>query len=121
MELDARLLLTLGGMLVSVVSAAAIVRQKLATVIDQLDDIEKRLREIDKRCDQSDLDTSKVDDKTTATNDRVDVLRDMFDPSNMDKNSREIERLKVEKEHLRRDVDAIQKMHNGRHLPIKDI
>ena len=49
MELDARLLLTLGGMLVSVVSAAAIVRQKLATVIDQLDDIEKRLREIDKR------------------------------------------------------------------------
>ena len=36
------MILTLAGMLVSVVSAAAIVRQKLATVIDQLADTEVR-------------------------------------------------------------------------------
>ena len=41
----------MGGMLVSVVSAAVIVRQKLATVIEQLYDIEKRLRVLDQRVD----------------------------------------------------------------------
>ena len=46
-EIDLRLILTLAGMGVSVVSAAVIVKTKLAAVIDTLSDIENRLRKLD--------------------------------------------------------------------------
>ena len=56
MELDGKLLITLGGMLVSIVSAAAIVKQKLSSLIDQLEkvsrDYESRIRDLDKRTDR---------------------------------------------------------------------
>jgi len=116
MELgDVRLLLTLGGMLVSVVSAFVIVKQRVASIDLALADIEKRLRELDKRVDNSDLDSAKVIDKIDSERQRIDTLRDMFRPEKMDKYSREIERLKVEKEHLRSEVNVLQKMHNGKH------
>ena len=55
MEIDAKLIVTLIGMLISIVSAATIVKQKLSSVIDQLNDIksdyESRLRDLDKRTD----------------------------------------------------------------------
>ena len=122
MELgDVRLLLTLGGMLVSVVSAFVIVKQRVASIDVALADIEKRLRELDKRVDNSDLSAAKVFDKIDSERQRIDTLRDMFKPDKMDKYSREIERLKVEKEHLRKDVDAIQKMHNGKHVAVEGI
>ncbi len=63
MELDGRMILTLAGMLVSVVSAAAIVRQKLSTVIEQLADTEVRLRGLDRRIDA--LDT-RTENKSSA-------------------------------------------------------
>ena len=119
MELgDVRLLLTLGGMLVSVVSAFVIVKQRVASIDLALSDIEKRLRELDKRVDNSDLGAAKVVDKIDSERQRIDTLRDMFKPEKMDSYSREIERLKVEKEHLRNDVNVLQKMHNGSHKAV---
>ena len=51
-ELDLRLILTLAGMGVSVVSAAVIVKTKLAAVIETLSDIESRLRKLDSTVDR---------------------------------------------------------------------
>ncbi len=59
MEMDARMLLTVGGIIVSIASAAAIVRQQLATVIRELKemklDYEARLRDLDKRTDRQEV------------------------------------------------------------------
>lgn len=102
MELDARLLLTLGGMLVSVVSAAAIVRQKLATVIEQLADVEQRLRALDGRIDALDV-------ACEGSAKSISTFREMFNPSERDKHSRELERHKMEIMHLRESVRDLRK------------
>lgn len=102
MEIDARLLLTLAGMLVSVVSAAAIVRQKLATVIEQLADVEQRLRALDGRIDALDVACDSAA-KSLAT------FREMFNPHERDKQSRELERHKIEIAHLREDINELRK------------
>ena len=57
MDIDLRMLLTLGGMLVSVVSAAAIARQQIKQLTEQIKDIETRLRQLDSRLDKNDNNT----------------------------------------------------------------
>ena len=55
MELDARMILTLAGMLVSVVTAFVIVKTKMQAVIDELSDIEARLRQQDRTTDTQEV------------------------------------------------------------------
>ena len=54
--IDIKLLLTIGAMIVSVVTSSVIVKQKLAAVIERLDalqkDYESRLRNLDQRTDK---------------------------------------------------------------------
>jgi len=109
---DLRLLMTVGGMLVSVVSAFVIVKTKLSGVIEQLADMEKRLRKLD----------STIDKQHTAIETQVQrthVLSGMLEPSKREKLHRSLERNTVEIEHLRRDVDAHRReylsAHNGKH------
>lgn len=112
MELgDIRLLISVGGTFASIVAAFVIVKTKLAGVIEQLADIEKRLRKLD----------STVDKQHTAIEtqaQRTHVLSNMLEPSKRETLHRSLERMDVEIEHLRRDVDALRSMHNGRHVPI---
>lgn len=97
MEFDVRLLLTIGGMLVSVVSAAAIAKQQLKTLSEHIQDIESRLRKLDTRLDKN-------DNQTDITIQRLGILAGMLDPPTMDRRSRELERLRADLDHLQKKV-----------------
>lgn len=97
MDLDIRLVLTLLGMLVSVVSAAAIARHQIKSLIEAIKDIESRLRRLDTRQDKSETATETIQQ-------RLSVLSGMMDPSTMERRHREIERLKTVVEYLQKKV-----------------
>ena len=102
MELDLRLLLTLAGMGASILSAAVIVKTKLAAVIEQLADVEQRIRALDNRIDALDV-------ACNSSAKSIETFRQMFNPSERDKQSRELERHKIEIAHLREDISELRK------------
>ncbi len=102
MELDLRLLLTLAGMGASILSAAVIVKTKLGAVIEQLADVEQRLRALDGRIDALDV-------AVNSSAKSISIFRDMFNPSERDKHSRELERHNMEIMHLRESVRDLRK------------
>jgi hypothetical protein len=107
MELDLRMAVSIGTLLVSVVSAAVIVKTKLGTVIEQLADIEKRLRALDQRVDKSEL-----------TSARVDVLAKILDP---EKRRLLFERLTKCEEGVKNaqsEIGHLRNMHNHKHPPV---
>ena len=109
MELDARLLLTAGGMIVSIASAAAIVRQKLTSVVEQLVDIEKRLRVLDQRVDKSEL-----------TDQRVEVLSNMLSPERREILHRNLAMMEVKLAACENEIMHLRTMHNHRHPVIEE-
>jgi predicted nuclease with TOPRIM domain len=115
MELDARLLITMGGMLVSVVSSFVVVKTRLGDLESDLKEAIKKLGQLDNRLDKNDT-------ATELTGQRVDVIAGMNSVKERDKLSRSFERLECEVEHLRKDVDAHRaeylKSHNGKHPPV---
>tara|TARA_R110001632_G_scaffold125568_2_gene238831 strand:+ start:359 stop:715 length:357 start_codon:yes stop_codon:yes gene_type:complete len=111
MELDARMILTLAGMLVSVVSAAAIVRQKLATVIAQLADTEVRLRGLDRRIDA-------LDTRTEKQEQRINILAQMSSPENLRREHRAAAVMQTDIEYLKAETASLRKLHNGVHPPV---
>ena len=102
MELDLRLLLTLAGMGASILSAAVIVKTKLGAVIEQLADVEQRIRALDNRIDALDV-------ACNSSAKSIGIFRDMFNPSERDKHSRELERHNMEIMHLRESVREMRK------------
>jgi len=95
MDLDLRMMLTLGGMLVSVVSAAAIARQQIKQLTEQIKDIETRLRQLDNRLDKN-------DNNTDSMLQRMGILADMMSPDTMERRHREVEALKKDVEYLKK-------------------
>jgi len=112
-ELDLRLILTLAGMGVSVVSAAVIVKTKLAAVIDTLSDIEHRLRKLDSTVDRQQA-------HMEVANQKLGVLSGMLAPDKMESRAREVATMQAEISSLHGSVSKLLSMHNGRHPPIKD-
>jgi len=104
MELDARLLLTMGGMLTSGVAAAVLVKAKLSNVIEQLADIEKRLRALDQRVDKSEL-----------TDQRVDVLSSMLSPDRRETLHRSLAKLEARLDGAENEITHLRSMHNSKH------
>ena len=94
MELDVRLMLTVGGMLISVVSAAAIARHQIKNILDTLGKDAASLKSLDRR-----VDTIEADNETTKH--RLNIFASMFSPDNMEKKAREVERIKTEVEYLK--------------------
>ena len=82
MEIDVRMILTLGGMLASVVTAFVIVKTKLQAVIEQLSDIENRFRSMDKNNDSQEV---------TIQNhaQRLDVISGMLAPKEREARARQ--------------------------------
>ncbi len=116
MEIDAKLIITVGGMLISIVSAATIVKQKLGSVIEQLNDIksdyESRLRDLDKRTDRQE---NAIDLNAQKTH----VLSGIMSPERLEKNNRELEKILV-MAHTNSDrITKLEKMHNGKHPPVE--
>tara|TARA_R110002020_G_scaffold395963_1_gene605982 strand:+ start:126 stop:479 length:354 start_codon:yes stop_codon:yes gene_type:complete len=116
MEIDAKLIITVGGMLISIVSAATIVKQKLGSVIEQLNDIksdyESRLRDLDKRTDRQE---NAIDLNAQKTN----VLSNILSPERLEKNNRELERILVMAISNGDRLTKIERMHNGKHPPVE--
>ena len=107
MDLDPRMILTMAGMLISVVSSFVIVKQKLGAVSEQVGDIEGRLRILDNRVD-----------KTEITDQRVSTLASMLAPGEREKFHREIATMSERLSALHSDVSALKSMHNGKHPPV---
>ena len=108
MELPISTLLTVAGIAVSVISAAAIAKQKLAAVIEQLADIEARLRKLDQRVDRHETQVEMQAQRTS-------VLSGMMSPEVMERRHREIATLTADVSGVRTQVDKLLSMHNGRH------
>ena len=108
MELDARMILTLSGMLVSVVTAFVIVKTKLQAVIDELSDIEARLRQQDRTTDTQEV-------AIQNHSQRLEVMSGMLAPKEREARARETASIIADVSSLRRDVDKLMHMHNGSH------
>ena len=115
MELDGKFLITIAGMLISIVSAAAIVKQKLATVIEQLEkisrDYESRLRDLDKRTDRQE---NLIDLNAQKTH----VLSGIMSPDRLEKSNRELERILLMAKSNETRISHLEKIHNNRHFYI---
>tara|TARA_R110000744_G_scaffold162053_1_gene278663 strand:- start:129 stop:482 length:354 start_codon:yes stop_codon:yes gene_type:complete len=109
---DLRLLLSLGAILVSVVAASAIVKQKLSSVISKLDDLqtdyESRLRALNHR-------TDKQENMIDLCSAKVDVIGDILSPKELAKINRESERLIVLTESNSLRISKLESLHNGKH------
>ena len=116
-SIDIKLLLSLAAMLVSVVSASVIVKQKLASVIEQLNDLKKdyesRLRSLDQR-------TDKQENLIDLNSQKTEVLSSILSPSQLEKQHREIERINIMTSNNSERLTKIEKMHNGVHPIIKE-
>ena len=116
MELDGKLLITLGGMLVSIVSAAAIVKQKLSSVIEQLEkvsrDYEERLRDLDRRSDRQ-------ENAIDLNQQKTHVLSSIMSPERLEKNNRELERILVLASTNENRISKLERMHNGKHPSVE--
>lgn len=111
MELSASTILTLAGMAISVIAAAAIAKQRLASVIEQLGDIEMRLRKIDQRVDRHETQVEMQAQRTS-------VLSGMMSPDIQERRHREIATLTADVAAMRYQVDKLTAMHNGKHPSI---
>ena len=101
MEIDVKLVITLGGMLVSVIGAAAVARQ-------QIKDQEQRMRAADVRADQ-------LENLVTVQSQRVDVLSKMNAPDVLARRNRELSRFETLINILQAEVTQLRAMHNGEH------
>jgi chromosome segregation ATPase len=110
-ELDLRLILTLAGMGVSVVSAAVIVKTKLAAVVDTMSDIESRLRSLNSTVDRQQA-------HMEVANQKLGVLSGMLAPDKMEARARELATMQGEISGLHGSVSKLLSMHSGRHPPI---
>ena len=120
--IDIKLLLTIGAMIVSVVTSSVIVKQKLAQVIERLDalqkDYESRLRKLDQRTDQQ-------ENMIDLGAQKVAILSTILSPSNLEFQHREIERtigsvsaVAEKAESNQRRILKLENMHNGKHPKI---
>ena len=111
MELPISTLLTIAGIAVSVISAAAIAKQKLAAIIEQITDIELRLRKIDQRVDRHETQVEMQAQRTS-------VLAGMMSPDIQERRHREIATLTADVSGIKTQVDKLLSMHNGKHPSI---
>tara|TARA_B110000046_G_C12775738_1_gene306818 strand:- start:194 stop:571 length:378 start_codon:yes stop_codon:yes gene_type:complete len=120
--IDIKLLLTIGAMIVSVVTSSVIVKQKLAAVIERLDalqkDYESRLRNLDQRTDKQENEIDLNAQKTA-------VLSSILSPSQLEKQHRETEKtigsvaaVAEKAESNQRRILKLESMHNGSHPKI---
>ncbi len=113
MELTTEMIVSIGALIASVGTSFIVVRQKVSELEDILKDAVRRLNELDARLDKNDNQTDLVGQK-------LSVIAGMMDPENRERLHRSLERLTVEAETLRRDVNILQHMHNGRHPPVPE-
>lgn len=113
MELDARLLITLGGMLVSVITSFVVTRQKCIQLEEDSKAMHKSIAELFDNLEKNNISTEVAENK-------VAVLSQILSPENREKLHRSLERMETQLQQDRKDLDKILAMHNGRHPVIKE-
>ena len=87
-------------------------KQKLSSVIEQLNDIksdyESRLRELDKRSDS-------LENSVDLNSQKQAVLSSILSPAQLEKNHRSLERLTVMAETNQKRIEHMEAIHNGSH------
>ena len=83
MEFDVRLVITLGGMLVSVASAAAIARQQIKHLEEEIKELKAKCNTMELRLDRNDMTTSINEQKllelssVTSPKEREGLIREL--------------------------------------------
>ncbi len=112
MELDARLLITLGGMLISVITSFIVTRQKCIELEEDSKQMQKNIAELFDNLEKNNISTQVAENK-------VSVLTAILSPENREKLHRSLERMETQIGQSRKDLDKILAMHNGKH-PVID-
>jgi hypothetical protein len=102
------MLITLGGMIISIISAAVIVKQKVLELERLLNHVSKKASDLDQRLDANDAATNLVKS-------RLDVIVSMHTPGIMEKQHRELSGIVAKVELLHLEIDRLRVMHNGIH------
>ena len=115
-------LIQLGGMLVAIIASAAVAKQQLKTLAESVESLSKKLADL-----TTDIDI--LQQKDSATQPSIANFRNILSPDNLERKSREAERLNSEisalKAELRTDIcnikhglERIHSIHNGKHPPV---
>jgi outer membrane murein-binding lipoprotein Lpp len=117
-ELSIEMIVSIGALFASVITSFVVTKSKVSQLESELKEAQTRLAQLDARLDRNDTQTDLVGQ-------RLAVISGMMDPHNRERLHRELERMKAEVAHLRRDVDAHRSeylsAHNGRHPPIDGV
>lgn len=108
MEVDLKLVITLVGMAISVAGAAAVARQQIKVLTEQIQDQEQRMRAGDARADQ-------LENLVGVQMQRLDILSKMNAPEILAARNRELSKFETLIAVLRSEVSALRSMHNGEH------
>tara|TARA_R100000458_G_scaffold15508_1_gene13199 strand:- start:187 stop:522 length:336 start_codon:yes stop_codon:yes gene_type:complete len=111
MELSLEMIVSIGALFASVITSFVVTKTKVQDLDEHVKEANKRLGMLDARLDKNDNQTDLVGQKLA-------VIAGMMDPDNREKLHRSLERLQVESEILRRDVDKLNHMHNGEHKAV---
>ena len=100
MELDLRLMLTIGTCLVSIVSAAAIAKVQIKSLMEDYEALRRSLSDLDKRMDMNDQKTSMVEQRTN-------VLSDINSPTALKEHWTTIASIQKDVEWMKKKVTTI--------------
>lgn len=121
LELDFRMLFSLGTALCTVVASFIVVRQKVSELEKAISSLSSKYTTID-----NDLDANNM--QTESLSKAVDVLREINSPKQLREATREQENHSVRLQtiegqtipKLEARISKMEHLHNGRHMPIKD-
>tara|TARA_R110002072_G_scaffold263266_1_gene422104 strand:- start:212 stop:562 length:351 start_codon:yes stop_codon:yes gene_type:complete len=113
MELDARLLITLGGMLISVITSFIVTRQKCLELEDNSKTMQRNIGELFDNLEKNNI-------STQVSANKINVLTAILSPENREQLHRSLERMKTEIEYLQKNCDKIMAMHNGKHPTVHE-
>lgn len=94
MDIDIRLVVSIGALFASIIGAAAIARYQISSLLEQLNELKRALSVIDSRLDRNDQTTSNLEN-------RVTILAGMMSPDTLEKRFRELTSLGKDIEYLK--------------------
>ena len=112
-SIDLRLVVTLAGMLVSVVAASAVAKMQIKVILERLDDMELRFRALDST-------TDKQETSIETLGQRMSILSGMLSPANLRRDHMTLAELLTNVKQMQDNITHLEKMHNTVHPPVKD-
>jgi tetrahydromethanopterin S-methyltransferase subunit B len=110
-SIDLSMVVTLGGILFSVIGASAVAKMQIKSIITKLLDIETRFRALDATTDKQ-----QTSIETNAQ--RLNILSKMMSPENLRRDHMMLAELIATVKQVKENVDHLEKMHNTVHPPV---